>query len=141
MFDFEWPWFALLLPLPWVVWRYFSGRERLSRPEEAEQPVLLHSSLENLLRGFSAVTPGVPTDAWLQVLLLACTWVFLVLTLMAPRFLEEQTLANSRGHDLMLAIDTSGSMKALDFTLNAEWRSSRGWQDGLWNTAMAIVLG
>ncbi len=120
MFDFQWPWFALLFPLPWLVWRYFSGQSRLARPDEAGQPVLLHPSLEYLYKGFASVAPGAPSDAWPQIVLLACTWGFLVLALMAPRLLEEQTATNSRGHDLMLAIDTSGSMKALDFNLNGE---------------------
>ncbi len=126
MFDFQWPLFALLLPLPWVVWRFFSGRERLIRPEDAGRPVLLHSSLENLRSGFSPVAPGVPAGGWLPLVLLTGMWVLLVFALMAPRLLEEQTEANSRGHDVMLAIDTSGSMKALDFTLNGEQVSRMG---------------
>lgn len=121
MFNFQWPWFALLLPLPWVVWRYFSGRERLTTlPEEAKQPVLLHPAIEHLCAGFSPAGPGIPPGAWLQLTLLAGAWFFLVLTLMGPRFLEEQMETASHGHDLMLAIDTSGSMKGMDFTLNGE---------------------
>ncbi|CAK0772629.1 Ca-activated chloride channel homolog [Gammaproteobacteria bacterium] len=121
MFNFQWPWLALLLPLPWIVWRYFSGRERLtSLAEEADQPVLLHPALEHLREGFSPANPGVPPGAWLQLLLLAGAWIFLVFTLMGPRLLIEQTETASRGHDLMLAIDTSGSMKGMDFTLNGE---------------------
>ncbi|CAK0752784.1 Ca-activated chloride channel homolog [Gammaproteobacteria bacterium] len=108
------------MPLPWVVWRYFSGQERLARPDEAEQPVLLHPALENLREGFSPAIPGVPPGEWLQLVLLVCIWCFLVLTLMGPRLLEEQMETASRGHDLMLAIDTSGSMKGMDFTLNGE---------------------
>ncbi|CAK0777041.1 Ca-activated chloride channel homolog [Gammaproteobacteria bacterium] len=121
MFNFQWPWFALLLPLPWVVWRYFSDHKGLaSRPEEAEQPILLHPALEHLREGFSPASPGVPPGSWIQLALLACVWGFLVLTLMGPRLLEEQAELASRGHDLMLAIDTSGSMKGMDFTLNGE---------------------
>jgi len=121
MFNFQWPWLALLLPLPWVVWRYFSGRKRLtSASEEAEQPILLHPALEHLREDFSPAAVGVPRGSWIQLTLLVCTWGFLVLTLMGPRLLEEQAEIASRGHDLMLAIDTSGSMKGMDFTLNGE---------------------
>jgi len=118
MFDFQWPWLAVLFPLPWVVWRYFPRAERLTPyPEDAEQEILLHPALECLQDGFAAVTPSVAPHTWLPLILRVGVWGCLLLALMGPRLLEPAATAN-RGHDLMLVIDTSGSMKAMDFTLN-----------------------
>lgn len=121
MIDFQWPWLAVLLPLPWIVWRYFSSHKHLlSISDDIQQPILLHPSLEQLKESFALANSGITPRIWLQLLLLTLIWFCLVITLMGPRFLKEQIEVASRGHDLMLAIDTSGSMKAMDFTLNGE---------------------
>ncbi len=131
MFDFQWPWLALLLPLPWLVRYLVISRFPLALPpEEGEQPVLLHSSLAHLAESYAPGTPYLPRRNWLPQILLAFAWLSLVMTLMGPRWLEERPELASHGHDLVLAIDTSGSMKALDFT-----------QEGVRVSRMAVVKG
>jgi Ca-activated chloride channel family protein len=44
-------------------------------------------------------------------------WAGLVLALMRPQWLVPHTEVSSPGYDLMLAVDASHSMDALDFTV------------------------
>jgi Ca-activated chloride channel family protein len=52
--------------------------------------------------------------------LLALLWVGLIVALMRPQWLEPHTEERSEGYDLMLAVDASHSMEALDFTVSGE---------------------
>jgi Ca-activated chloride channel family protein len=45
-------------------------------------------------------------------------WLLLTLTLMRPQWLEPYTETRAEGYDLMLAVDASHSMEAMDFTVN-----------------------
>lgn len=62
--------------------------------------------------------------------MLAVLWAALILALMRPEWLEPYTEVHTEGYDLMLAVDTSRSMEALDFTVN-----------GKQVTRMAVVKG
>jgi Ca-activated chloride channel family protein len=57
-------------------------------------------------------------------------WIASILALMRPEWLEPYTEVRTEGYDLMLAVDTSRSMEALDFTVN-----------GRQVTRMAVVKG
>lgn len=115
-FGFAWPWMALLLPLPWLV-RRFLPRRRPVQAEGAGGPVLLHPGVERLEQAFVARQPRLLSlPSWHQLLAVA-VWVALVLALMGPQWLERHTQVVSAGYDLMLAVDASRSMEALDFTV------------------------
>jgi Ca-activated chloride channel family protein len=118
-FEFHWPWMALLLILPLLV-RLLWPR---TNPDQADslagrQETLLHPSLANLQQSFTGQRPRASISGRLHGLLLAMVWLFLTLTLMRPQWLEPYTESRSEGYDLMLAVDASHSMEAMDFTVN-----------------------
>ncbi len=118
MIRFEWPWMALLLLLPLVQWLW--GRRRASPAELLRQrrTTLLHPHLEAVAAAFRGHRPGLDAGSRLQLLLTALLWLGLVLALMRPQWLEPYTDETVEGYDLMLAVDASHSMEALDFTVN-----------------------
>jgi len=128
MFDFAWPWFALLLPLPWLA-RRFAPKPGTAQVEQ-NTPVLLHPSVARLESTFVALAPASGLASLLQSGLLALLWGALVVTMMRPQWLEPHTQVVSPGYDLMLAVDASRSMEALDFTV-----------DGRRVNRMAVVKG
>jgi Ca-activated chloride channel family protein len=118
MLSFQWPWFALLLPLPLLVYALRLFARRKADPELASrQPALLHPALERLGEAFSSRPRPVSPTSWWQWLLLAMLWVALVTAMMRPQWLELHTEVSTEGYDLLLAIDVSRSMEALDFTV------------------------
>jgi Ca-activated chloride channel family protein len=112
---------ALLLPLPLLVRLYWtrSAVEEQTRVEGA-QTTLLHPMLEHLQDAFEVHRPRPSLSARLYHWLLYLLWLALVLALMRPQWLEPHTENRTAGYDLMLAVDTSRSMTALDFTLQGE---------------------
>jgi Ca-activated chloride channel family protein len=121
MFEFHWPWMALLLVLPLLV-RHFWPRPKGERHESVDglQTTLLHPSLSHLQDAFNTRRPRQPLSARLHGWLLHLLWLALVLALMRPQWLEPYTENRTAGYDLMLAVDASHSMNALDFTLEGE---------------------
>jgi len=120
MFEFQWPWLALLLPLPLVVrmiWPRLADTTE-EQPNEGRRTTLLHPSIQKLQSSFNARRPGRDISGWLHALLLALLWTALTLAAMKPQWLEPHTELKSEGYDLMLAVDTSRSMTALDFSRN-----------------------
>lgn len=114
-FQFAWPWLILLLPLPLLV-RFWPRQSReASAPYQG--PLLIHPQVQQLRRAFAVGgIPALPSN-WLSGLLLSLAWSALILTTMQPQWLEPHTELMSEGYDLMLAVDVSGSMEALDFSV------------------------
>jgi Ca-activated chloride channel homolog len=69
-----------------------------------------------LQHAYQGRRPRSPIAGPLHGLLLALFWIALTLALMQPRWLEPHTEVRTEGYDLMLAVDTSRSMTALDFS-------------------------
>jgi Ca-activated chloride channel family protein len=82
------------------------------------QTTLLHPSLSHLQAAFQTKRPKQPITKRLYLGLLSLTWLCLVLALMRPQWLEPYTENRTAGYDLMLLVDASHSMNALDFTLD-----------------------
>jgi Ca-activated chloride channel family protein len=120
MFHFEWPWMAILLLLPLVARRYWPRQGAPTGNAEPGRPTLLHPALAALAESFGAITKRRPFARSWRWLLLASVWTFLVLAMMRPQWLQQHTEIESRGYDLMLAIDGSRSMEAMDFTVNGQ---------------------
>lgn len=100
-FTFEHPWFLLLLlPLPWLLW------QRL----RAAPAALLWSS--------HRIAAGVPSG-WraklvhLPDVLLALAVALLVVAMARPQIIDRELLSGD-GIDIMIALDMSGSMNAID---------------------------
>jgi Ca-activated chloride channel homolog len=110
MFQFYWPWFAVLLPLPFLV-RLFSRNDKRETSPEIRFP-----NLKRLKAAFPAyqaekIKPSLPV-----LILLFLVWICLVLALMQPEKVDQFTQVRNKGYDLMLAVDISASMQAVDFS-------------------------
>ena len=121
MFEFAWPWMALLLPLPWLLRRYLAPSPRaLERAGRGDPPQVRHPGIGDLEAAYARVTAAVPPSLLWQFLLLWLAWTALVAAMMKPQILETHTEVVSSGYDLMLAVDTSRSMEALDFSVDGK---------------------
>jgi Ca-activated chloride channel family protein len=117
VFSFQWPWLALLLPLPWIA-RYLWPISMAPGSAEGEQSVLLHPGLARIEHAYGAAAPATIPYGIFQQVLLAILWAALVLTMMRPQWLQAHTEISTEGYDLMLAVDVSRSMGALDFQID-----------------------
>lgn len=131
MFEFAWPWVGLLLPLPFILpllWR----ERRADREEtlEGQRVTLLHPHLQELQAAYQARRPRRQLTGWVYKALLYLLWAALVVALMRPQWLEPHTEVSTPGYDLMVVVDASHSMDALDFTV-----------EGRQVTRMAVVKG
>lgn len=131
MLSFNLPWVAVLLPLPILVWwlwpRPHTATDAYSHSDNS---TLLHPALGRLASTFIASRSLTHAGSRLQLLLLGLLWVMLVLALMQPQWLKPHTEIRTEGYDLMLAVDTSRSMEALDFSVK-----------GRQVTRMAVIKG
>jgi Ca-activated chloride channel family protein len=131
MFEFHWPWMAALLPLPFVLpllWR--APAERPEQDLEGQRITLLHPRLEDIHAAYQTRRPRLQLGGWLHKALLFLLWAGLVVALMRPQWLTPHTEISTPGYDIMLGVDASHSMDALDFTV-----------DGRQVTRMAVVKG
>lgn len=110
MIHFVWPWLWLILPLPWLIRRFFPAANT------AEQAALIVPFLEdfNVAQSQQATQSNKPWALWIAML----AWCFLVLASTRPQWLGEPIEQGVSGRDLMLAVDLSGSMKEQDFIIN-----------------------
>jgi Ca-activated chloride channel family protein len=83
---------------------------------KASLPVLRFPHIEVLKNSFAAFTPGGAKTGRLFIILLSLLWICLVLALMRPQIVDRLTEVKNKGYDIMLAVDLSGSMRALDFS-------------------------
>ena len=118
-FQFAWPYMGLLILLPLLVRIFWVKSAKSTRDEidESETDTLLHPSIENLEACFKSKSSSGTFATRLHSLLQALLWVFLTLAVMRPQWLEPYTETQALGYDLMLAIDASHSMEAMDFTV------------------------
>lgn len=103
MFHFAWPWMALLLPLPWVLYR-------VRRPAEPRGAALYLPFAADV----AGTGAGAPTASRANMALLGCIWVLLVLAAMRPQWLGAPLPLATSGRQIILAIDCSGSMATRD---------------------------
>lgn len=117
MLSFAWPWMGLLLIVPVSMWLLNHNRAYTSTDTRERKVTLLHPDLRALQAAFHTQRPATTIGTRVYYLLLALLWVGLTLALMRPQWLQTHTEERSEGYDLMLAVDASLSMEALDFTL------------------------
>jgi Ca-activated chloride channel homolog len=120
MFEFHWPWAAVLLPLPLLLpWLWPErGQDPGETTLEGQRVTLLHPQIAALQAAFAARRPGLQLTGWLYRALLHLLWITLVLALMRPQWLTPYTEISTPGYDLMITVDASHSMEALDFTVD-----------------------
>lgn len=108
---FEWPFMAALLALPVIVYFIFPTVKR-----NANLPILRFPHLDILRATFGGTAPSQKQSSKLFTILLALFWLCLTLALMRPQIVDQMTEVKNKGYDIMLAVDLSGSMRALDFS-------------------------
>lgn len=104
MLEFAWPWIALLLPLPWLLWRWL----RPAAPGQA-----LHLPHPQLRLAVAAQNAGQGGRLWWLVL----AWICLVGAAARPQWVGPPQAQQRSGRAMMLAVDLSGSMRLEDMKL------------------------
>jgi Ca-activated chloride channel family protein len=119
VFEFHWPWAAVLLPLPLLLRYAWPLRPDQADEEhlEGQRQTLLHPRLDALQAAYPIRRPRLAIGGWVHRSLLALLWIGLIAAVMRPQWLTPYTEISSPGYDLMLAVDASHSMDALDFTV------------------------
>ena len=105
MFEFNWPWFLLLLPLPLLI-RSFSNAG------QAQAPLVL-PNLPYIDTATSSATKK-PRAIWPLILM----WLCLVIASARPMWIGEPQSIPQQGREMMLAVDLSGSMQIEDMQIN-----------------------
>jgi len=98
----KWFW-ALLIIIPYLLYEFLVIRKRKVR--------LIHSRIDLIrsIAGRSSLLQYIP------IIIRTLTIVLLILALARPRLAHKKQQITGKGIDIMLAIDVSGSMKAVDF--------------------------
>ena len=112
MLTFANPWFALLLPLPWLVWRFVPHYAQSRRGVRVP-----------FFAGVVALTglqprPGIVVSRrglWRSAAL-ALAWLLTLGALMRPQWIEPPLHKDKPARDMLLLVDLSGSMDTKDFT-------------------------
>jgi Ca-activated chloride channel family protein len=110
MWQLDYPWLLLLLPLPWLAYRY------LPAYNEARSAVRVpfFSAMSRAV-GEAPSNVGNRRNTW-QLLLNVLVWALILLAAARPVFVEKPIERQQPVRDLMLAIDLSQSMETEDFT-------------------------
>lgn len=119
MWQLDYPWLLLVLPLPWLGYRWLSpyreGRTALRVPFFAA-----------MSRAVGQVpSPAASRNSHWQVLLNVAVWALVVLAAARPVWVEPPLQHTEPVRDLMLAVDISQSMETTDLTNAAGQRSDR----------------
>ncbi len=112
MLTFAHPWLFLLLLLPWLL--------RKLLPTHHERKAAVRVPFMQRLTKSSGLQPadgveitGRATSQWLM---LGTVWICLIVAIARPQWLEEPIIKELPMRDLLVAVDLSGSMEAMDFT-------------------------
>ncbi len=102
--EFAWPWMILLLPLPWLLRRWW----RPAPPGQA-----LHLPQPDVQLSTVAQSRAHGVAPWL----LGLAWLCLLAAAARPQWLGPPQAQQRSGRALMLAVDLSGSMRTRDMEL------------------------
>jgi len=110
MWQLDYPWLLLLLPLPWLTYRF------LPAYNEARSAVRVpfFAAMSRAV-GEAPGTAGSRRNRW-QLLLNVLVWALILLAVSRPVYVEKPIERQQPVRDLMLAIDLSQSMETEDFT-------------------------
>lgn len=110
MIHFAWPWLLLLLPLPWLVRRWWP-------PAQDAGGAALFAPFAPGLATAGDTGSAPATLPWRQGMIFL-VWLSLLVAAARPQWLGEPVTLPQSGRNLMLAIDVSGSMETPDLTLD-----------------------
>ena len=109
MLEFTWPWAALALPLPFLIYRLISRAPR--------QDAALYVPFFSVLSRLQSDNENLTNSRLLNLILCTLIWLLIVLAATRPQWLGEPIQLPSTGRDLMLSVDISGSMEAQDMVV------------------------
>ncbi len=118
------PWFLILLPAVVLFAAPFGLKLPFMRAKEAEKSLAFLSPVSFVDLRFLAhrsswrVRAGEKTLAILRIV----AWILLVIALARPQRVQQFDESDMSGRDIMLTLDISGSMQALDFELEGQPR-------------------
>lgn len=104
MFEFAWPWWFVLLPMPWLVRRWLPP---------ATTGAALHLPQPGLDLAAFGSHPARRGPLWL----LALAWLCLLAAAARPQWVGPPQAQQRSGRALLLAVDLSGSMRTPDMLL------------------------
>lgn len=114
MFDFYTPLFALLFPLPFLLRKLIPLTKREKKKQGA--PEIHFPALQRLKNAFSTRQTLEKRSNRTFSALFILSWFFLILALMQPEIVNQLKQVKNKGYDLMLGVDISLSMQAVDFS-------------------------
>ncbi|WP_456403711.1 VWA domain-containing protein [Thiolapillus sp.] len=120
MMHFHWPWMIFMLLLPVAQWLLFNNERAINQDHLQRRTTLLHPYLQQLQTAFSSSSPKRSTGSIIHNLLVLLIWLGITFAMMRPQWLQPYTEERIEGYDLMLAVDASHSMEALDFSVNGQ---------------------
>jgi len=110
MFHFNSPWFAILLPLPILI------RWLLPISSKNDNAAEIHFPAIHRLKNIFPVQANKKQGDIIFLSFLFLSWILLIVALMQPEKVDQFRQVKNKGYDLMLAVDISASMQALDFS-------------------------
>ncbi|MDA0272908.1 MAG: BatB protein, partial [Proteobacteria bacterium] len=110
MIEFLWPFAALALPLPLLVYWLV--------PKANRQEPALQVPFFGLASSYSQGTGNGQRRSFIRRLLMILMWSALVLAATRPQWIGEPISLPTSGRDLLLAVDISGSMGTEDMKQN-----------------------
>ena len=108
MFTFLWPYLVLLLPLPWLVYRFMPPAKKSSQ-DYIPFPFYHLLCQADDRTGNTKIAHNRIRICWLSLI-----WLGLVLALMRPQIAAEHANTPTDTRNLMLAVDLSDSMRTQD---------------------------
>jgi len=105
MIHLLWPWMLTLLPLPWLVRRLVPVSHARGRPIRVPFFHLIAASGDG---------SGARRSPHIRSFTALLAWTLLLLAAARPVWLDPQRPLPTTGRDLMLLVDISGSMRAMD---------------------------
>lgn len=106
MFEFSYPWFLLLLPLPYFI--------KATRPNAGASLFLPPLARVARVQSSEQQASGSKRQQWILWLI----WLLLLCAAAAPKWLGEAVTLPQQGRDMMLAVDLSGSMNINDMVID-----------------------
>ena len=110
MLSFVWPWFYLILPLPFLY-------RKLRRSANSESPYLESTILLSIAESQNRLVSST-SQRRLLILLLIIAWLSLVTAIARPVNIGDPVALPTTGRDILLAVDISGSMEREDMIIN-----------------------
>ena len=105
MFEFNWPWLLVLLPLPLLI-RFFSSAGQAQTPLVLPNLPYIETATGTASKKERAIWP------------LTLMWLCLVVATARPMWIGEPQSIPQQGREMMLAVDLSRSMQAEDMQIN-----------------------